>query len=59
LRETPIAAAIWLQVIPVPTQARSCSMRSAVQVAFDEGIGLGAGAVFAGSTALGASCARG
>jgi hypothetical protein len=57
LRETPIAAAIWLQVMPVPTQARSCSMRSGVQVAVDVAVEVafeltmffGAGPTVAGS----------
>lgn len=59
LRETPIAAAIWLQVMPLPTQLRSCSMRSgvqvavevAVEVAFEEGTFFGAGATIAESIA--------
>jgi hypothetical protein len=55
LRETPIAAAIWLQVMPLSTQLRSCSMRSDVQVAVDvalEGAMLfGAGPTIAESTA--------
>jgi hypothetical protein len=59
LRETPIAAAIWLQVMPLPTQPRSCSMRSgvqvavevAVEVALEEGMLFGAGATIAESTA--------
>jgi hypothetical protein len=51
LRETPIAAAIWLQVMPLPTHARSCSMRSGVQVAFDGAILLPAGATIAESSA--------
>lgn len=32
-RETPISAAIWLQLKPVTTNIRSCSTRSGVQVA--------------------------
>ena len=55
LRETPIAAAIWLQVMPLPMQLRSCSMRSGVQVAVEgapEGaVLLLAGAMIAGSIA--------
>jgi hypothetical protein len=51
LRDTPIAAAIWLQVMPRSTQARSASMRSAVQVAFGGAIVFAAGAIFAGSSA--------
>jgi hypothetical protein len=45
LRETPIAAAIWLQVMPLVTQLRSRSMRSGVQVAFEAGTRCGAGAI--------------
>lgn len=52
LRETPIAAAIWLQVMPLPIQLRSCSMRWGVQVALEEGMLLGAGAIGAGSRAV-------
>jgi hypothetical protein len=55
LRETPIAAAIWLQVMPLPTQLRSCSMRSAVQVAFEAGMRCGAGAIAAESGSAGAT----
>jgi hypothetical protein len=54
LRETPIAVAIWLQVMPVPTQLLSCSIRSgvqvAVEVAFDGAMPFRAGATIAGST---------
>jgi hypothetical protein len=56
LRETPIAAAIWLQVMPLPMQLRSCSMRSAVQVAVEVALEgtmvFGAGAAGAGSRAV-------
>jgi hypothetical protein len=52
LRETPIAAAIWLQVIPLPMQLRSCSMRSGVQVALEGATVFGAGATGAGSRAV-------
>jgi hypothetical protein len=52
LRETPIAAAIWLQVMPLPMQLRSCSMRSGVQVALEGTMLFGAGATGAGSRAL-------
>jgi hypothetical protein len=51
LRETPIAAAIWLHVMPLPTQLRSCSMRSAVQVPVEVATLFGAGATIAGSIA--------
>src|SRR6516165_6377628 len=37
--------------MPLPTQLRSCSMRSAVQVAFEGGMRCGTGATIAGSTA--------
>jgi len=54
LRETPIAAAIWLQVMPLPTQLRSCSMRSGVQVGVEVGVEgamlFGAGETIAEST---------
>jgi hypothetical protein len=57
LRETPIAAAIWLQVMPRSTQPRSSSMRSGVQVPgevpFEAGTRFGAGAMAAGSSRAG------
>jgi hypothetical protein len=40
--------AIWLQVMPLSTQARSCSMRSCVQVAPEGAMFFGAAAMIAG-----------
>jgi hypothetical protein len=59
LRETPIAAAIWLQVMPRSTQLFSCSMRSGFQVPVDvpleAGLRADAGAMTAGSSSAGAA----
>src|ERR1700722_40906 len=38
LRVTPISAAIWLQVMPAPTKARSCATRSGFQVSLVDGV---------------------
>src|ERR1700751_562889 len=41
--------------MPLPTQLRSCSMRSGVQVAFEAGMRCGAGAIAAESGSAGAT----
>jgi hypothetical protein len=59
LRETPIAAAIWLQVMPRSTQLLSCSMRSGFQVPPEAGMRAVAGAMAAASGSSSAGAAGG